>query len=123
LLISAAALVTLPGGLHAQGVELGVWGGRTWSNEVTTGITICTADGCHSSRVQPTYGRTAWDGGLNGQVRVHDRFAVEAGASLALKGFGPGPGASDTRVDSRTDPDGQPPDRGQAHARRGRGAA
>lgn len=99
--LTLAAVAAPARSLAAQSLELGLWGGGARSNEVTTGISLCNANGCGPSSSWPHYERNAVTGGIGARLQLHDRVAVQAGLSLGRKGFGPGPSPADRRVDSR----------------------
>ena len=101
VLVAAIALGASSGSLHAQALEIGLSGGQIWSKQVTTDLTLCNMNGCGPTTMWPSYGRSAWIGGVIARLELSDRFAVRLQPRLALKGFGPGPGTRDRRVDSR----------------------
>lgn len=97
VLAAAVTLAAAAEAASAQDVELGVWAGRSVSNQVTTNVWICAGSDCGEGFSSQSE-RNAWAFGVDGRFHVVGPFSVRMGASLALKGWGADP---NPRVDSR----------------------
>jgi hypothetical protein len=100
VLTAVVAAGVLPAGARAQALELGVWGGYARSNEFTTDVSICNANGCAPTETNPSFERTAPVAGVMLRREMTAWLAVRAEMALAGKGYGPGDERSRARVHS-----------------------
>ncbi|CAN5653092.1 hypothetical protein BH23GEM6_BH23GEM6_11780 [soil metagenome] len=84
-----------------QGLEIGIWGGHSRTNEFTSDLTLCVLYTCRPTTMNPHFWRNAPTGGLMIRQQKSERLALRAEAVLAPKGFGPGDERSDWRLASQ----------------------